>query len=57
MAATQDRAPFEILTSDAVRTGIKFRELAAKIASVSTLETFMSNYRDKTEDGAEEAVN
>lgn len=57
MAATRDRAPFDILTSATVRTGIEFRDLAAKIASVSTLETFMSNYRDKTEDEAENAVN
>jgi hypothetical protein len=51
MDQSPDKAPFQILTRDVFQTDGAFRELAGKIASVSTLETFMSSYRDKIDGG------
>lgn len=57
MADTPDAAPFKILTSDIARMDVEFRKLAGEIASVSNLETFMSNYREKTEGQTKDAEN
>jgi hypothetical protein len=57
MEPTPDSASFRILTSDVAQTNVTFRELASTIASVSTLETFMSSYKEKIEAGEDNALN
>ena len=57
MEPTPDSASFRILTSNVAQTNVTFRELASTIASVSTLETFMSSYKEKIEAGEDNALN
>jgi len=47
MKATPDANAFAVVTQNIDRQGIAFRETAAKVASVSTLEAFMKDFRSK----------
>lgn len=47
MKATPDANAFAVVTEDIDRQGTAFRETAAKIASVSTLDAFMKDFRSK----------
>ncbi|NWH08230.1 MAG: hypothetical protein HXY22_06230 [Alphaproteobacteria bacterium] len=45
MTESEDAAAFTVVTESIDRQGVNFRELARRIASVDTLEQFMSSFR------------
>jgi hypothetical protein len=51
MKASADASAFAVVTQDIDSQGTAFRDQAAQIASVDTLETFMQDFR-KHHDGA-----
>jgi hypothetical protein len=47
MKGTPDANMFAVLSSDIDQHGLAFREAAAKIASVDTLESFMKDFASR----------
>ncbi|HEY4123627.1 MAG TPA: hypothetical protein VGM36_03375, partial [Rhizomicrobium sp.] len=47
MQATPDASAFTVVTQNIDSQGVAFRETAAKLASISTLETFMKDFKTK----------
>jgi hypothetical protein len=50
MKGTQDGNLFAVLSSDIDQHGLAFRDAAAKIASVDTLESFMKDFSKRKSD-------
>jgi hypothetical protein len=47
MQGTPDASAFAVVTQNIDRQGLAFRETAAKLASIGTLETFMKDFKEK----------
>jgi hypothetical protein len=47
MQATPDATAFAVVTQNIDRQGLAFRETAAKLASIGTLEAFMKDFKEK----------
>jgi hypothetical protein len=47
MASSPDARGFDVVTQEISKQGVDFRELAKQIASVDTLEGFMSGFRER----------
>ncbi len=52
-----DADAFRVVTSTVDRRGTEFRQLAGRIAEVSTLQAFMASYRKKLSNGGLSAIN
>ena len=57
MAKTSDAASFVALTSSSDITNTEFRQLASKIASTKTYESFLTAYRERIRTGGLNAIN
>jgi hypothetical protein len=57
MAKTNDAASFVALTSSSDITNTEFRQLASKIASTKTYESFLTAYRERIRTGGLNAIN
>jgi hypothetical protein len=47
MALSPDARGFDVVTQEISKQGVDFRELAKQIASIDTLEGFMSGFRER----------
>jgi hypothetical protein len=45
MAKTPDASAFAVVTQDISLHGLAFRDVAGKVASIDTLESFMKDFR------------
>jgi len=57
MAQTPDASSFEVITQKVELRGVGFRELANEIATVDTLESFMSSFQERLDLAGETAIN
>jgi len=57
MAQTPDASSFDVITQKVELRGVGFRELANEIATIDTLESFMSSFQERLDLAGETAIN
>jgi hypothetical protein len=57
MAETSDAAAFDVVTYQVDLTTVAFRLVATSVAQLATLESFMTSYLNRIQDGGVEAIN
>ena len=57
MAETGDADAFDIVTYQVDLTTVAFRLVATSVAQLATLDSFMTSYLNRLQDGGVEAIN